>query len=148
MLGQGAGGEAGSRPLPGAAPHIPPPPGPALASASLWQPGLRAGEGCWLALPHFLLARRLQAAAGTKGGLCLVLGPLPGWAAALAGPRGQCSRLQLRLRQPACVGPQAEGRGSWLSGLAASQPGLPRAPWPPPGCVHPPEQEEGPLSSV
>lgn len=34
-------------------------------------------EGCWLARPHFLLARRLRAASGTKGGLCLVLGLLP-----------------------------------------------------------------------
>lgn len=53
------GGEAGSRPLPGAAP-------PTLRWALPWRPpasgrrACRAGEGCWLALPHFLLARRLQ----------------------------------------------------------------------------------------
>lgn len=67
---------------------------PAPCGAQPWRPpgpGSRAcgaGEGCWLAHPHFLLASGLQAAAGTKGGLCLLLG-LPGRPLPSLGPVGE-----------------------------------------------------------
>ena len=98
------------------------PPGPGhwylqlLCWARPWRPrgpggeGCRAGEGCWLALPSFPLGPKAPGAAGTKGGLCLVLGLLPARPLPLQGPMGDaCVWSQARLLRPSCEG-SASGR--------------------------------------
>ena len=90
------------------------------------QPGVHgpSHEGCWLARPHFLLARRLQAATGTKGGLCLILGLLPARPLPPRGPGGDvCVCSQARVLWPSSEGsvhgrPRAPavGPGGWEPG--------------------------------
>lgn len=104
-----------------------PPLGPALASAGPWRRGLPGRQGCWLALPSFPLGPQAQAAAGTKGGLCLVRGRLPARPLPLPGPMGDvCVRSQARLLWPTCQGSGAAGHGT----SRGPEPGSPGA-WEP-----------------
>lgn len=109
-------------------------------------------EGCWLARPHFLLARRLRAASGTKGGLCLVLGLLPARPLPPRGPgvmfvfvakresSGQAARAQCT--DSLGYQPQAQEPGSRQpvpdpAGLPPSPPWPPEAPRQQPGSSVP-----------
>ena len=89
-------------------------------------------EGCWLAQPHFLLARRLRAATGTKGGLCLVLGLLPARPLPPRGPGGDvCVCSQARVLRPSCEGSAHERPQVPAAGPGAREPAAcPGPSWP------------------
>lgn len=91
--GRWAGTLVGSLPLPGAGcSRSSPGPGPGVHRALAVRSAGRARAAGWRS-PHFLLAHRLRAALGTKGGLCPVLGRCP-----RRGPVGYvcvCSQAQL-----------------------------------------------------
>lgn len=124
-----------------AQPRQSPPQGPSTSLRAL--PSVHGAwlQGCWLARPHFLLARRLRAATGTKGGLCLILGLLPARPLPPRGPRGDaciCSQAARAQRtdglgyQPRAQEPRSQQPVLDPAGLPPFPHQLPEAPrWQP-----------------